>query len=524
VRNDLILQLWPVLALSLAACTQISPSVTSAPSPPDVVLITVDTWRADRLGLHGSPRATSPWLEQLASSAVVFDEAIATSSWTWPSMVSIATGLMPSQHGAILLNRTLKDEHTTLAEVFAEAGYRTLFVGSNHYLEPPDCGYQQGFGRYAALGGGPWSRLRPELLTALNDPVGPPAAPTFLHVHLFDPHCPFAPEDAALDQVRLVPLDGRPGCDEVDPLCGQGRRAPLLELMAELPGREARACFLEPMDSDLARPLRPTGSDDLEGWTELGVDWPDILDLYDAELRETDQILAEIEQLLTERGLWREAWVAITGDHGEEFGEHGRVGHGANLTTETVRVPLLIRPPAGDSQQALRVADPVSLVDLAPTLASVAGVAAPPEWAGRDLLGLLAARAAGTPLSMPDVGSELGNVRLMVGEGHRVYVDRHIGRHLGAERGDPKHGHEREFHVFEASDVYDRVDLLDPARPPAVQGRAAELADRLWRSGPKTLRKSEIFPPETALQLITQEQLEQLRALGYVGGDPLGQP
>ena len=489
-----------------------------------MVLITVDTWRADRLGLHGSPRPTSPWLERFAESSVVFDEAVAPSSWTWPSMVSIATGLMPSQHGAITLNRPLREEHTTLAEVFTDAGYRTLFVGSNIYLEPYDCGYQRGFARYDVLGGLPWSYLRPVLRSALLDPVGPPDPPIFLHLHLFDPHCPFAPEDGALDRVRLMPLDPRPGCDELDPLCALGRRAPLLELMAELQSREARACFLEPVDLDRPQPLRLADSDDLSGWRSLGVGWGEILDQYDAELLETDRILAEIEQILTARGLWSDSWVAITGDHGEEFGEHGRVGHGENLTTETVRVPLLIRPPTGSRAGGLRVAEPVSLADLAPTLASVAGVTGPPGWADRDLLGLIDARAGGAPLRMPPVGSELSNVRLIVGEEHRVYVDRHIGRHLGAHRGDPRHGHEREFHVYEAADVYDRVDLLDPARPPTVQGRAADLAERLWRDGPETLRDSDVFPPETAVQLISEEQLEQLRSLGYVGGAPVGGP
>ena len=523
MRRNLLVGL-SLLPLLLTACAGDTPPPPPAAPPPDVVLITVDTWRADRLGLHGSPRPTSPWLEELAGSSVVFEEAVAPSSWTWPSMVSIATGLMPSEHGAIALNRTLTEEHTTLAEVFAEAGYRTLFVGSNIYLEPPDCGYQQGFGRYVALGGRPWSHLRPELLKVLDEEVGPPGAPTFLHVHLFDPHCPFAPEQEALDEVRRVPLHGRASCSELDPLCAAGRRAPLLELMGELPSRDARACFLEPTDWDLVQPLRIGGSDDPEGWAALGVGWAEILDQYDAELLETDRILAELSQLLRARGLWDDAWVAITGDHGEEFGEHGRVGHGENLATETVLVPLLIRPPDGVGPAATRVKEPVSLVDLAPTLASVTGVEGPSAWAGRDLLQLLSDRAGGSPRAMPGVGSELGNVRLVVGEGHRVYVDRHIGRHLGAERGDPKHGHEREFHVYAASDVFDRVDLLDPARPPDVQGRAADLAERLWLAGPEALRDSQVFPPETAVRLITDDQLEQLRALGYVGGDPLGGP
>ena len=119
---------------------------------PNIILITVDTWRADRLHLYGAQRSTSPWLDAFAADSLVFDRAIAPSSWTWPTMASVATGLYPGRHGIQTPEGSLCAEATTLAEALHSAGWRTGFVGSNQYFEPKDSGYRQGFEFFWAAG------------------------------------------------------------------------------------------------------------------------------------------------------------------------------------------------------------------------------------------------------------------------------------------------------------------------------------------------------------------------------------
>lgn len=497
------------------------PRAASAPSPArgspgaDVVLITVDTWRADRLALHGAPRDTSPFLDRLADTSLVFDHALTTSSWTWPSMVSIATGLMPSQHQATTIDHAVPPAADTLAEVFAAAGYSTRFVGFNAYLCATDSGFDAGYDAwYCGNGGG--SDLLDLLAGDLRQASDP--RPRFLHLHLFEPHCPYAPPLQALDALGATPMVRGPDCVPADPLCADRGRADFSELMAAFPTREARACFLEPPDFPdryLPWPALHEPGDTPEAWAEAGLDWAYAIDHYDAEVRYTDELLSDAAALLSEFGMWDDAWVAITGDHGEEFGEHGRVGHGESLNLETLHVPLLLRPPGADPAwrdvRGQRFGTPVSLVDLAPTLASLVGVSGPEAWQHRDLV----ARASGhdSGATAWPVVAEHEDVRLVQTETLRLYIDRHADRHPANGWDGPPHRREASHHLHHAADRLDRTDLL---RDPSLARRreAAAIADALAAAGPDHFRKSRSFPPEP--RVVDPGELAALEALGYV--------
>ena len=352
--------------------------------PPDIILITVDTWRADRLSVYGGVTVPPGWLSEFAEQAVVFDEAIAPAPWTWPTLASIASGVYPSSHAAGAGQDPLCLEATTLPEVLEAEGWHTVFAGSNTYITDAGTGFEQGFAAYWGFNDEPAESL----LKAVKASPRPRATmPTFVWMHLLEAHCPF---DASEEVVARV----RAGADSSGP--------PDEEFAAIVARTEP--CFQVPAN----RPAAPAS-----------VRRSDYLAAYDAGLIEADEALRRIQERLTEAGLWDNAWVVLTGDHGEEFGEHGRIGHGSSVHREVARVPLLIKPPAGrlDVPRGTRVSVPVSLTDLTTTLAGMAGAEPDPSWVGRDLLDAM----LGRPLAPAIVRSETDQgppARLAMAEGY----------------------------------------------------------------------------------------------------------
>jgi len=336
---------------------------------PDIVLIVVDTLRADHLGLYGYPRSTSPHLDALAVRGTVFDAAMAAAPWTLPSVMSIATSRVPSRHGVVNDGLRLPEGVPTLAGSLREAGYATGGFVSHIYVTAP-FGFDRGFERYEDFGlSRPGYRLEAGLeptadrvtTAALEWVEGRDAGPLFLFVHYFDPHWPYDPPE---------------------------------------PHRSLFA-------SDYAGPL-DAGYDSISRFQDPLVPIPDdyrrfLIDRYDGEIYFVDlQIGRLLDGIAAARGR-RPIAVAITGDHGEEFKEHGSMGHGRQMYEEVVRVPLVIArgplagghgAPAG-AAGAARVGLPVSGIDIAPTLLELAGLAAPEGMQGRSLAPLLGGAGGG---------------------------------------------------------------------------------------------------------------------------------
>jgi arylsulfatase A-like enzyme len=321
--------------VALAGCGGRPPA--PAP-PPGLVLVVVDTWRADRLSLYGGP-APVPALEELADEGAAFEAAWSHVPATAPSVATLLTSRLPHRHG-VRVNGLLRlrDEATTLAEVLAAAGFRTGAVVSSFVLDPR-FGLAQGFASFDAdftrsvltrehaafrTHKHPDFEQRADEATdkalawlrATRAADG--AAPFFLLVHYFDPHWPYAPPQEHL-----------------------GDRHP-----------------------------------------------------YDGEVAWTDVQLGRFLAGLRELGVYDAALVAVVGDHGEILDPGPRGSrHGGRLEDVVLRVPLVVRPPGGLAR-GVRVAAPVGLVDLAPTLLALLGL--PPERAfeGRSFAGLLAGDAA----------------------------------------------------------------------------------------------------------------------------------
>ena len=338
------------------------PAPGGSASPPRViVLISLDTLRPDHLGTYGHARDTSPVLDALARRGVVFEDAWATSPWTLPSHASILTGLYPSQANVRRSPNRLTASTPTLAEQLREAGYHTVGVATTFWFSIGR--FARGFDEWELLGEDaaaifrgtePKKAQTAEKLGARVTELGLKALeadgerPLFLFLHYFDIHSDYLsrPEFENL----FLPSDFRSE-SRVD-----GTTAQLDMILAgeiELDDREREELRL----------------------------------LYDAGIRQLDDRLASIFDWIEDEVGWDQALVVVTSDHGEAFFEHeshnASVKHGNTQYQEQLLVPLIMA--GGDIPEGLRITDPVSLVDIAPTLLAAAGVAPARPLPGYDL-------------------------------------------------------------------------------------------------------------------------------------------
>ena len=317
---------------------------------PNVVLYVVDTVRADRLGVYGYGKPTSPRLDAFAADAVLFENAWAQSSWTRPAVASLFTGLLPPAHRTVGRRSVLPEEAVTLAEILAAHGYEGLGLVRNPNVGRA-FGFAQGFTRFRSE-----DRERDEtMLDRVRlwlDERQDAEAPFFLFLHAIDPHGPYDP-------------------------------APEFEEMFDAGGA--------PAHYRTVRYLLGLNRGDVEP----GPDTAEALSrLYDAEVAQNDRAFGELLDELEARGLGESAAVIYLSDHGEEFAEHGRWEHGLSLYEEVLRVPLVMRLPG---VPARRVEEPAQHVDVLPTLLGYLGIEAPPTD-GRDLLA--ARRRGDAPLDV----------------------------------------------------------------------------------------------------------------------------
>lgn len=311
------------------------------------ILISIDTLRADHLGLYGYPRPTSPFLDSLARRATVFEEAYAPFPSTLISHMSMFTGLHPREHGVFPPNAVLSPEVETFPEVFQRHGFRTAGFTEGGYVSGR-FGFRRGFDTYVSRDRS--HRHRPlentfrrgvEFLESLG------AEDRFLlFLHTYAVHTPYdAPERY---RKPFWPGDPPPGA--------------------------------VPATGPVLTRLNRTG----ERPPEPAVDW--LKALYDAGIRQTDEVLQRFFADLERLGLADEVTVVITSDHGEEFLDHGLFNH-TQVYRETMRVPLLVIHP--DHRSAVRHGGIVELIDLAPTFYELARLQPGGRPTGESLARLL---------------------------------------------------------------------------------------------------------------------------------------
>ncbi|HZP41105.1 MAG TPA: sulfatase [Candidatus Binatia bacterium] len=303
---------------------------------PDVLLVVLDTVRADHLSTYGYARPTAPALDALAAEAVVHRRAVASGTWTPPSHASLFTGLMPSEHGVRYATGVpgegvyaLAPAVPTLAERLRAAGYRTAAFAGNHGFLDPVFGLARGFDEYRRDGLEHAGPLVDAAVAWLRHRRG--RQPLFLFLNAMDAHAPYAPP---------------PPYDAMFP--------------ATLP------------------PGVPPTSDPAKAAERMA--------RYDGAIRYETDALARLFAAVRALGRWDDALVVVTADHGDLFGERGRWEHTGDPVWSLVHVPLLVKYPHGARRGVEE--RPVGLADVAPTILATLGlpplpVARAPLWAPR---------------------------------------------------------------------------------------------------------------------------------------------
>ncbi len=348
-----------VLALAAVGVAAYVSRTTAAPSagePPNIILVVIDTLRADRgSGRYARLRGLTPFLDKLAVRGTQFTNAYAPSSWTCPSIASLFTSRYPSQHHVASFDSVLQPGEVSVAESLNPLGYRSAGFLANFRLTA-DLGYGQGFAFWspifppqpeidAKVRG---ARVREQATAWLgaNRPVGT-RTPLLLYLHYLEPHAPYDPPE---------PFRSRFG-------------------PADLTVEEAKAFNVKVTGFAL-------GTKGL-----LHHELAALSRLYDAEVASADDEIRQMFDVLEQAGILKNAVIIVTADHGEEFGDHGEVMHGHTLYNDAIRIPLIIVAPGYPARHV--VEQPVSLLDVAPTVLALAGAPPEPRHEGRSLVPLL---------------------------------------------------------------------------------------------------------------------------------------
>lgn len=316
---------------------------------PSVILVSIDTLRADHVGLYGYPRDTTPFLDRWADGGIVFDQAYTPAPWTLIAHMTMLTGLYPAQHGVVDENHGLSEAVPSLAERLRPLGYQTVGLYRESWIRSR-YGFDRGFDVFRSHADAEEAEqhLLEELETLDRE------RPLLLFLHLFDVHDGF---DADGDETLY------PSPAPYQDMFLEGPPTPLPDMLPE------------------------------ELWRTQGLLTPEQIETivahYDGGIRYVDAKLEAWFARLEEEGWLADTLVVVTADHGESLAQRGTLdGHGG-LAQEGLRVPLLIRLPDG-SRAGTRVGEPVHLVDVVPTILDVVG--APREGLpGLSLLGPLPA-------------------------------------------------------------------------------------------------------------------------------------
>ncbi|MBN1484536.1 MAG: sulfatase-like hydrolase/transferase [Chloroflexia bacterium] len=355
---------------------------------PNIVLITIDTLRADHLGAYGYDPEISPHLDALAQGGVRFEQAIAQSSWTVPSVASMITSMYPSElgvqlHRGVSTQLQLDPLRVTLAEVLREQGYHTGACLTNGLL--PGNGFEQGIHEFAGTrvpGSFDEEVLKERPLFKSMFQVLPPAGHFFSwgYQRLFNHRFDSDNDGPAINHFAQRFLQKH----------REGRFFLWLYYMEPHTPYDPSQIFPPPPagteadpNEDLVRQIDFWKVVDA-GPKELSPEGRELLHaLYAGEIHDVDTHVGQVVAMIEELGLSDRTLIVVHADHGEEFFEHGGFGHGNSFYQEIIRVPLIISGPY--VQPGTVIQTPVPLLDLMPTLIDIAGGTIPPEARGRSI-------------------------------------------------------------------------------------------------------------------------------------------
>lgn len=489
----------------------------TADAPPNILVISLDTLRADRLGCYGYSHDTSPNLDRLAKESFVFEECIAPSSWTLPSHATLFTGLPPALHGAYVFSApVLRKSHTTLSEVARDAGYATVAFTEGAYVGGP-LGFYQGFDLYSnGRQAGPSPRgdakttfgIAGDWLERNSD------RPFMMFLHTYQIHWPHLPPEPYANKFTSSPVDPVQFFHEIRENDFNGNS---FLVITKDPGKRQI-----------------------------------VNDLYDAGIAYTDALLGELFAHMEKLGLMENTLVVVLSDHGEGFWEHGLASHGTTLYREVLHVPLIVRLP-GQNPRSGRIPNLVTLADVFPTVLEWMGVEREAQHDAYNLNSLMTGGLPSIPREFVTAHLNQEQMNLLM-----VSVQNSQGRYIATtdytQPESPLHGTSamngllapgsREAKLMEhivtggrdwwtaLSDDETRGKMLRSAREEIFMypGDRPELSDQsladplaaipfreslsketnIWKTLGESLKSAE------ALRPLSEEEKSELRALGYI--------
>jgi len=434
-----------------------------------VILVTIDTLRADHLGCYGYLRGTSPFIDRLAKNGWRFRNALSCSSHTAPSHASIFTSLYPVQHKVLLNGQVLQDPLTTMAEYFRDRGFSTAAFSGVGFLE----GLGSGFQHFSSGTTDPadWKNYRPADKTVSEaikwTDTEYDGGDLFLWIHLYDPHFPYG--------------------------------APAVH--------RRRMSIRTPQEKSLlSYYLRHAHGVSSEYRTYAG-NVIDIVPEYDAEVLFVDSEIRRLYQHLSNTNMQKNSLWIITSDHGEAFGEHKYYGHGKHIYQEQIHVPLIFHFASEWKRKSVEISSLVSTVDILPTLADL--ISPPREeeaqyWQGVSLTSVFDGKSQ---MSFREFSFA---ERRPKAKGPTDTADWEL---------DPVYTllNHRFKYIFHGHGKDEFFDLeKDPLERRNLVGNKLEDEERLRKKLEASYRRFVMVLPELQPTSVDKRHLEELKALGYI--------
>jgi arylsulfatase A-like enzyme len=444
-----------------------------------VVVYLVDTLRADRIGLYGYDRPTTPTLDSLAAESVVFERAYAPASWTVPSVASLFTSMYSCEHGVTTTRTALGAETKTLAERLSDLGFETSAFIRNPILKRASLG--RGFAEFRKPAA---NRLRPEVEEFLGRTRD---RPFFLYLHTMEPH----------DVGKGTPLEHRMAMGHVN-----------VDTSAAIVDALHRFNKNNQVDYAMDQPL---GTADLtakqaQAMAELDARREAFDRLYDAAVLWADRNLADTVDLLKASGVWDQAIFVFLSDHGEEIGDHGGWGHGQSVYEELIRVPLLIHFPQS-AFGGTRVTESVSLVDIMPTIFEFLGEGgACDDCRGRSLMDLVAGSDA-----PQHANPQIVSLRINQATYYRPWAEKRGHVNVALRAGPHKGIWNEDVDITEIYDLEsDPLESIDLAAGESSLALGVEETAARWLENCRQNMRQIVDNPNA-----DRASLDELRAIGY---------
>ena len=475
--------------------------VRSSDAPlPNIIFILVDTLRADHMHSYGYHRPLTATMDRIAADGVLFERCIAVAPWTLPSIASIITGYNPCVHKAANFRQisqmdtgraavipVLDDSFVTLAEQLQQLGYETAGFCANKFIKP-EYGMAQGFDVFDTsfsdntVRGSEVNQAALAWLEGRNDS----SKPVFLYLHYMDVHGPY---NAA---PRFM-----------DPLLAEVEANPNKQVLPEEIFQRINAYLRQP----------PAITSDPQQWDRLSHYRDYWVARYDAGVWEMDYYLSQLVAKLEERGVWNDALIVFTADHGEALGEHGVWDHGYTQFQTDIHVPLVLRwkdhLPAGE-----RVPETASQLGLGATILELIGHDPAMDIQGTSLLGHITGAADIDTTAVASADKTTGKQFAVVRDNYKLMaIPRPPQRQLDGSMGQPQVA----TLLFDLdADPGETTDIAS-----TLAAKVRELADVIKAH----IYECNVVKPELKPQTreIGQSELDQLEALGYTGqteGDP----